>query len=148
MGKVQKVKNTASKACSSAKTNGWAGKVRKAIGKKPSITAAKKAGKVAAKDAAQADMALQEDAPKVRSCRDRRASMICGREVKPSTILLTGSGPLFVSQVEISPAATVGMARKAQKKAEKRAAKKEKKRANSFESIRYQRQAQKAMDEL
>ena len=55
---------------------------------------------------------------------------------------------MFVSQVEISPAATVGMARKAQKKAEKRAAKKEKKRANSFESIRYQRQAQKAMDEL
>ena len=76
------------------------------------------------------------------------ASMIYGREVKSSTILLTGSGPLFVSQVEISPAATVGMARKAQKKAEKRAAKKEKKRANSFESIRYQRQAQKAMDEL
>ena len=49
--------------------------MRKAIGKKPSITAAKKAGKVAAKDAAQADQALQEDAPKVRSCRDRRAAL-------------------------------------------------------------------------
>jgi formate-dependent nitrite reductase cytochrome c552 subunit len=49
---------------------------------------------------------------------------------------------------ETGPSATVGMARKAQKRAARMAAKKAVKQATNFESVRYQKQAQKAMEAL
>jgi hypothetical protein len=61
MGKVQRVKNEASKACKSPKTNGWAGKIKKAIGKKPSVFAAKKADQAAVKELEQANKAIDEE---------------------------------------------------------------------------------------
>ena len=69
----KKVKNTAGKTCQSRKTNGWAGSghtgVKKAIIKKKSAYAEKKALKEMIKAQSQADEdmeGVEEEKPKVR----------------------------------------------------------------------------------
>jgi len=57
---AKKVKNTAAAACTSRKTNGWAGKIKLTIKKKPSAYAEKKALKESMKALEKGDADMDD----------------------------------------------------------------------------------------